>query len=201
MKREFLGGKYRQARPQPDADEIDLPTVIAIEKIKYEYKKAVHDQNLRAAERAHDFVHEYGRRMAEAAGRNATETTKVALAINGGSAIAIMTFLGAFAKDGAAIRNVMGYALMALACFAAGVACSALTAGFTYFANLYFGEGFRAQSFNNEHPYVAENDGSNRYWKKGDRYSKAAIRLAIAAFMAFVVGVIFTGLGLAKLGY
>jgi len=43
-----------------------------------------HEQNIRAAERAHDLTNDLGKRILDAAARDAQEAMKVALLINGG---------------------------------------------------------------------------------------------------------------------
>src|SRR4051812_39835989 len=83
------------------------------------------DREMRAAERAHDRSKGYQLKLLDAATRDAQEAMKVALAINGGAAVAVLTFSGAVAYKGGIGLAYLIYAMISLGLFAAGVLLAA----------------------------------------------------------------------------
>jgi hypothetical protein len=92
----------------------------------------------RAAERAHDRAKEFELQLMEASTRDAQEAMKVALAINGGAAIAVLAFVGTLGSRSHDTLMKLIPVTYSLFCFAAGVFSAAMTAACAYFANSYY---------------------------------------------------------------
>src|SRR5882724_3142006 len=90
------------------------------------------EMTIRAGERAHDINKEYELTLINAATRDAQEAMKVALAINGGAAIAVLAFMST--KDIDLLTKLFPI-IYSLIWFAAGVIFAALTAGSAYLSN------------------------------------------------------------------
>jgi hypothetical protein len=57
-------------------------------------------EEIRAAEREHDFLNDLGKRLIDGAMRDAQETMKALLLINSGGAVALLAFIGAVVSKG-----------------------------------------------------------------------------------------------------
>jgi hypothetical protein len=163
---------------------------------EYQRQQRTHEMTIRAAERAHDLTKEYELTIIDAATRDAQEAVKVAVAINGGAAIAILAFVSTHNADYLAKLFPIAYSLF---WFAAGVIFAALTAGCAYLSNSFYAAGHRALRRTFAHPFLEETEGSKNRFEWARRFNLAGIILAIAALLAFVRGLVFVGLGLQNL--
>jgi hypothetical protein len=118
----------------------------------------------------------------ERAAKYAAEGIKTALLLNGAAAIALMTF--------ANTRKFSGALISPLIWFAAGAMVSAIAFSAAYLCELTYGNAQRTG--------ISEAD-RNRIWKGGQRWNMLAIILVFLSVLAFLVGVILTGVALPKL--
>jgi hypothetical protein len=123
-----------------------------------ESPRPVDDREIRAAEREHDRVKDYELKIMDAATRDATEAMKVALAINGGTAVAVLTFSGAINYRGGIALGDLKLLLTSLGLFGIGVACASVTAALAYFANSLYSASHGAKELIWTHPYVRANE-------------------------------------------
>lgn len=156
-------------------------------------------QSIRAAERAHDRIRAYELKLIEAATRDAQEAIKVALAINGGAAVAILAFTGAIAYRAGVRLDELKYVLIALGCFAVGVVFAAATAACAYFSNSLYSAWHGAKKLDWKHPYVHETKHSQRFFRWARRTNWVAVLCAAAALVLFLAGIALAGLGMTNL--
>jgi hypothetical protein len=154
------------------------------------------EMTIRAGERAHDLTKEYELTLINAATRDAQEAMKVALAINGGAAIAVLAFMSTKNAD---LLIKLFPVIYSLFWFAAGVIFASLTAGCAYLSNSLYAGSNRAQKRTFKYPFVEETELSKSREKLAKRVAWAGIILAMAALFAFVGGLVFIWLGLRNL--
>jgi hypothetical protein len=159
-------------------------------------QQRAHEMTIRAGERTHDINKEYELTLLNAATRDAQEAMKVALAINGGAAIAVLAFMSTKNPD---ILAKLFPIFCSLFWFAGGVIFAALTAGCAYLSNSLYAVSYRAQRRTFEYPFVEETDLSKSREKLATGFALAGIILAILALLAFVGGLVFIWLGLRNL--
>jgi hypothetical protein len=66
---------------------------------EYQRQQRTHEMTIRAAKRAHDLTKEYELTIIDAATHDAQEAVKIALAINGGAAIAVLALISTKSAD------------------------------------------------------------------------------------------------------
>lgn len=126
-------------------------------------------------------------KLIEAATRDAQEAMKVALAINGGGATAVLVFMGALAsKTTGSIANSLPLPF-ALIPFAIGVLCASITAACAYVSNTFYAAA-----------HTESIDPTNLF-TRGNRYRNAAAAFVIASIVAFIAGLVVAGFGIARL--
>jgi hypothetical protein len=157
-----------------------------------------HDRKLREAERAHDLVNDLGKRMTEAACRDAQEAIKVALLINGGAAVAILAFISTMGRNGFSLPDLRAVS-NSLFYFAGGIVSAGITAAFAYLANgLYAGNFFEQEKYW-VHPYVKENPRSKRMLWWARFFNWAGFILGWVALALFIAGVFVAARALSRL--
>lgn len=98
---------------------------------------------------------------------SAKETIKSCILINGGAALAILTFIGHVVTQGDKYRGLIPQLAHSLGWFEAGLVAAILGHGSSYGSNLYFAWG---------------------PWQRGQRYRILALACTIASICFFVVG-------------
>jgi len=137
-----------------------------------------------AAVREHDAETEFGRVANKAAIDNATETLKAIVLINGGSCVAILTFIGTLAtKDKVPI--VLATPLI---WFAVGLVMAVIASGLGYFTNLFIGYTSKNMTQEYERPFLRDNDKSKRYRHWGEWTRWIAVIAALGSIVAFSSG-------------
>lgn len=155
------------------------------------------DRNIRAAERAHDLSNDLGKQLTEASTRDAQEAIKVALLINSGAAVAILTFISSLASktslgDLKPITNCLYW-------FAGGVVAAGVTSAFAYLANsLYSGNHFD-QTKTWKHPYLIETAKSKRKFWWAKFFNWGGVILASLSLILFVVGIVMAAQAISRL--
>lgn len=110
-------------------------------------------------------------------GGAAQSATSIALAINGGAALALLAFLGHLATE--TDKSPLLSFVWPLLVFAAGVTLAALTSGFGYMAQFWFYRGDK---------------------EKGRRWRTGGILSQLASTVLFVLGSILSALAFYSLG-
>src|SRR5689334_476912 len=91
---------------------------------------------IRAAERAHDAATDFGAKANESAVKAAEEAIKAAILINGGSAVAMLAFIGTIASKDLISTAQLDQIIKPLFWFGGGVASAAVGSAMAYFINL-----------------------------------------------------------------
>ena len=116
------------------------------------------------AYREHDAETEFGRVANKAAIDSATETLKAIVLINGGSCVAILTFIGTLAtKD----KVPIGLATP-LIWFAVGLVMTVIASALGHFTNLFIAKTSKSMTPEYERPFLRDNDESKRYRHCGE---------------------------------
>src|SRR5262245_9682985 len=142
-------------------------------KEQIELQKWLHEQqNAQVAQRAHDRSNEFARQINEAAINAANLTLRMALLINGGAAVALLTFVGSLpVEQKRAVAATLDWFAWGVAAAVAGLACA-------YFVNHGLAVQERSKTFTDKPPYVI-NGANTKRW----RYVVLVFRL-----LALVVG-------------
>jgi hypothetical protein len=155
----------------------------------------------RAAEREHDHQNDLGKRMLDAAARDAQEAIKVALLINGGAAVAILAFMGSLVapKGGFTLAELKSVG-NSLYWFVAGIVAAGITSGCAYFCNSLYA-GFRLEQKRIwEWPYVESTKKSARYRCMALWLNWIAVGFAGVSLLLFVGGVYIAASAIVNLG-
>jgi hypothetical protein len=141
-------------------------------KEQIELQKRLHEQNAQAAQRAHDRSNEFARQINEAAINAASLTLRMALLINGGAAVALLTFVGSLpAEQKRAVAATLDWFAWGVAAAVAGLACA-------YFTNHGLAVQERSKTLTDQPPYVINGVDTQRW-----RYFVLVLRL-----LAVIVG-------------
>jgi hypothetical protein len=142
------------------------------------------EQNREIAEREHDRIRETGDMLNEASVNGGNLALRMVLLINGGAAVALLSFMNALTKDQ---RQAIA---SALAWLAWGVATAALALGMAYFTNRCAAGAHHSMQFQYKAPYVIPGRRTamwNRfYWA----FHIAAVLFGLASLVLFVVGML-----------
>jgi hypothetical protein len=127
-------------------------------KEQIERQKRLHGQNTQVAQRAHDRSNAFARQINEAAINAANLTLRMALLINAGAAVALLTFVGSLpAEQKRAIAATLDWFTWGVAAAVAGLACA-------YFTNHGLAVQERSKTFTDMPPYVI-NGPNTRRWR------------------------------------
>jgi len=149
-----------------------------------DYARWLEEQNRRAAERAHDKIDEFHRYVNEAAIKSGELTLRMAILINGGAAVALLTFVGSLQKEQKlAVANTLVW-------FGSGVALAALGLGATYLTHYFSAEASRSLSRVWTHPYTEPGPATPRYTASKFIFHITALLLGVASIAAFVYGMV-----------
>jgi hypothetical protein len=165
-----------------------------------EQNQRAYELNLRAAERAHEQNAAYVAIMSDTVMKDAWAVMRILVLINGGAAIAILTFVGGLAaKSDRNVAQVVGVA-NGLRWFAYGVIAATLIAGFSYLTNYCYGLAATVAIKDWVHPYVHPTPFGNKVSLAGRVLHVAAIALALASLGLFAAGVYSVSNAVAQLG-
>ena len=156
----------------------------------YSQRPEAYQQNLRAAERAHDFRKEYLIRANEAAVKIAESAVKAVLVVNGGAALSLLAFIGGLTAQGRVQFKDLSVFANCLIWFACGVVCAALMAGLAYAAMYCSVERINRRQAVWHDPYVEETSISKRWWTMGMFFFYATILVWITSIVVFVGGML-----------
>jgi hypothetical protein len=141
-------------------------------KEQIELQKRLDEHGTQVAQRAHNRSNEFARQINEAAINAANLTLRMALLINGGAAVALLTFVGDLpAEQKRAVAATLDWFAWGVAAAVAGLACA-------YFTNHGLAVQERSKTFTDVPPYVI-NGANTKRW----RYFVLVFR-----FLAIIVG-------------
>jgi hypothetical protein len=148
-----------------------------------DHKRWEFEQKRAVAERAHDHITEFGNKVGEAAINGGNLALRMVLLINGGAAVALLSFMGSLKDQRQAIAS-------ALAWFAWGVVAAALALGLAYATNFCVAGTARSMTHWYEPPYVRYGPQTAlwRRWNLG--FHIGAVLAGIGALVLFVMGML-----------
>jgi CDP-diglyceride synthetase len=144
----------------------------------------------RIAERHHDRMEEWGHALTKAANDGSTVVLRTMILINGGAAVAMLTFLGTLVGQGKIAADNIKTVTPTLLWFVGGVAAGALGMVFAYLMNYFASREAMACDFLVEHPYLGKNEDTRKFHSLNYWFHVLAI-LAIIASVIFFIGGLF----------
>jgi hypothetical protein len=157
------------------------------------WQKWLYEQNMKAAERAHDKSEGFGTRANEAAVQGANLALRHGLLINGGAAVALLTFIGTLSMD-------QKRAIAAtLACFVWGVVAATAALATAYFTNYYVAQCERSRTWQPQSPYVVDGPQTSKWRFVTMLFRIASIVLGLVSLALFIIGMLAVQTALTKL--
>jgi hypothetical protein len=158
-----------------------------------EPQKSVHEQDARIAQEAHDRSNAFARQINDAAINGANLALRMALLINGGAAITLLTFVGDLpAEQKRAVAATLDW-------FAWGVAAAMAALGFAYFTNHGLAVQERSKAWIDQPPYLVDGPNTKRWRRFVLLFRCLAIGVGIGSLVLFVVGMLSVRSALVKL--
>src|SRR5262249_41498406 len=158
-----------------------------------ELQKLLHEQNRRAAERAHDTWREIALQVNEATINARNLALRMSLLINGGAAVALLTFVGGLpANQKRAVADTLVW-------FAFGVAIAVAGLGFAYLTNYTSAMMHGSKMWHNQPPYVLDGPTTARWMRLNRVFHIAAVIVGLASLVLFIVGMFYVRAALTKL--
>jgi hypothetical protein len=142
------------------------------------------EQNRAFAEREHDRNTDIANKVDEAAINGGNLALRMVLLINGGAAVALLSFMGGLPKDQ---RQAIAGALLWLAW---GVVAAASALGLAYITNYYAAGGYRSMEYWWDYPYVRDGPLTARKRRLKRAFHIAAMLAGIGALVFFVAGML-----------
>jgi hypothetical protein len=157
------------------------------------WQKWLYEQNTKAAERAHDKSEGFRTRANEAAIHGTNLALRNALLINGGAAVALLTFIGTLPVD-------QKRAIAAtLACFVWAVVAATAALATAYFTNYYIARSERSRTWQAQYPYVVDGPQTSKWMFVTMLFRIASIVLGLGSLVLFVIGMLAVQTALTKL--
>jgi hypothetical protein len=145
------------------------------------------------ARREHDRSDDFHKYVNEAAIRTADAALRNLMLVNGGAAVALLTFIGALSKEQKpVIANTLAW-------FASGVALAVAGMALAYFTNFFMAGIGSSMTKKWERPFLVDGPKTHLYRKLNLGFHIAAVVVAILSLIAFVVGIVKVRNGLANL--
>jgi Trk-type K+ transport system membrane component len=162
-------------------------------KEQVELQKWLHEQNTQIAQRAHDRSNAFARQINDAAINGANLALRMALLINGGAAITLLTFVGDLpAEQKRAVAATLDW-------FAWGVAAAMAALAFAYFTNHGLAVQERSKTWTDKPPYLVDGPNTKRWRKLVLLFRCLAIGVGIGSLVLFIVGMLSIRAVLTKL--
>jgi hypothetical protein len=162
-------------------------------KEQIEEQKRQHEQSTHVALRAQDRSNAFARQINEAAINAANLTLRMALLINGGAAVALLTFVGGLpAEQRRAVAATLDWFAWGVAAAVAGLACA-------YFTNHGLAIQERSKTFTDVPPYVINGANTKRWSYVVLVFRVFAIIVGSASVVLFLVGMLGVRAALTRL--
>lgn len=153
-----------------------------------EEKKRLEERSHRAAERHHDELDAYAKQTNDAAIQSGQLALRMSMLVNGGAAVAVLTFLGALSST-VGMQEVSRLA-STIEWFAWGVGAAVLGMAFGYLTNYCHVSHTHSFIRTWDHPYSTPSD-TTKYWSvAGTVVHVGAVAAAISSLGLFVIGMI-----------
>jgi hypothetical protein len=160
-------------------------------KEQIELQKRIHEQNTQA--RAQDRSNAFARQINEAAINAANLSLRMALLINAGAAVALLTFVGGLpAEQKRAVAATLDWFAWGVAAAVAGLACA-------YFTNHGLAIQERSKTFTDVPPYVINGANTRRWSYVVLMFRVLAIIVGSASVVLFLVGMLGVRAALTRL--
>jgi hypothetical protein len=168
---------------EPSFEERKWQRELQIEEGKWKHELKRDD-----AKRAHDISQNFHTYTNKAAIDGANMALRTLIVINGGAAIAILTFLGGVAAKDKIDFTKVGAVADTIRYFAIGVALALVGMALSYFTNYFMAavEGRKLRIW--EHPYLEDTQSSLRMKRLNRVFHVAAFLAAFASLVLFVSG-------------
>jgi hypothetical protein len=151
-------------------------------------RKWLHDVKRDDAKRAHDASRDFHSDVNKEAVGTSNLTLRTLVIINGGAAIAVLTFLGGVAAKDKVDFAQVGLVAGTIKWFAFGVAFAVFGMALAYLTH-FATASISSSSVNNwEHPYVVDGPKTKRWRQINRAFHIAAILVAIASLVLFLIG-------------
>lgn len=156
---------------------------------QYDFSKWIEENRRADAQRTHDRYNALHDQQAQEAVLNGREGIKALILINGGAAITMLGFVGAFAgKTGFDIKHLTPIA-NSLLWFAGGIVLAVTSFGFSYVANFAYAACTSRMKTSYEHPFVTDTPGSIWWRELGIKFHYAALAIAALGLVLFLLGI------------
>jgi hypothetical protein len=148
----------------------------------WDYQKWAHELRRSEPERAHDKLDEFHRYTNEASINGANLALRMALLINGGAAIALLSFDGHLPTDQMkAVANTLLW-------FAWGVLASVAGIALAYFTNYCMAGVAASKNKSYDPPYVMEGPGTWKWVYANRAFHVLAVASGVSSLILFIVG-------------
>ena len=171
----------------------DQPPPSPPTKDQIELQMWLHEQAAQAAQRAHDRSEAFARQVNEAAINGANLAVRMVLLINGGAAVALLTFVGGIpSEQKRAVAATLDW-------FAWGVAAAVAALACAYFTNHGLAVQERSKTWTDKPPYVIAGPNTKGWSNFVLVFRFLAIVAGIGSLILFVVGMLSVRAALTKL--
>jgi hypothetical protein len=169
------------------------PPPSAPAKEQRELQKWLHEQNIQVAQRAHDRSEAFARQINEAAINGANFTLRMVLLINGGAAVALLTFVGGLpAEQKRAVAATLDWFTWGIAAAVAALACA-------YFTNHGLAVKERSKTWIDTPPYLIDGPNTKGWSNFVLVFRFLAIVVGTGSLILFIVGMLSVRTALTKL--
>jgi hypothetical protein len=157
------------------------------------WQKWLHEQKTKASERAHDKSNEFAAQTNQAAIQGGNLALRMGLIINGGAAVALLTFVGNLpTEQKRAIAATLDW-------FAWGVAAAVAALTCAYFTNYGVASMEHSRKWTDQPPYVI-NGATTPAWRNFVLIFRfLAIVAGVGSLVLFIVGMFYVRAALTKL--
>jgi len=156
--------------------------------LQIEEGKWLHNLKREDANRAHDTNRDFHTYVNKSSVETANLTLRTLVVINGGAAIAVLTFLGGVAAKEKIDFAQVGLVAGTIKWFAVGVALAVFGIALAYLTNYALTEIASSQINNWDHPYITDGPNTKR-WRRINRVLHIfAITVAIGSLLLFLIG-------------
>ena len=156
--------------------------------LEIERQKWLFETNRDDANRVHDHSRAFHTYINQSAMEGANIALKTLILINGGAAVAILTFLGAIASKEKADFAQIGSVAQTLRYYAIGVALALGGMALGYLTNYFLAGHEGKQSFHYDHPFIRETTASHRFKLAYITSHGLAFLCALLSLTLFIVG-------------
>jgi hypothetical protein len=156
--------------------------------LEIERQKWLFETNRDDAHREHDKGREFHTYINKSAMEGANLALKTLVLINGGAAVAILTFLGALAGKDKADFAQIGIVAYTLRYYATGVALAVAGMAFAYLTQYCAAVYLGTKTFHYDHPFIRETERSRTFKRLNILFHVLSFACALISLSAFIVG-------------